>query len=215
MSIKDFIFRFQRRRRRHKKILNAERDFHLSLLPLGKGNVTIDAGANVGIYTQFLARTGATVHAFEPDPIAFDELRKRTATLPNVVLHQAAVGAEKGESLLFRTKDFHSDPIKRSVGSSLIEGHRLPSKSNSLRVEVISLPDFIESLGVPVDILKMDVEGAEVEILEAMIARNLTHQVKRAYIETHEATHKNLQSRTFKIIRYAEGNLPNWNLDWA
>ena len=215
MSIDDLIFGIRRRRSRHKRILNAEREFHLALLDLKPGDITIDCGANVGLYTRFLARSGATVHSFEPDPFAFEELRKNTSMLPNVHLHQAAVGVADGEIELFRSAQFEKDPINRTVDSSIFPGQKHLSATHAIKVKLISLPNFIASLRTPVSLLKMDIEGAEVEILEALIAHNMTDKVLRAFVETHERTHSQLKARTFKLVRHAETHLPNWNLDWA
>jgi predicted methyltransferase len=59
------------------------------------GAVVVDAGANIGIYSQFLSRclgpTGA-VHCFEPSPDNFKRLRTAMRKLPDVWLSQAAVG---------------------------------------------------------------------------------------------------------------------------
>ena len=120
MVIEDMLFGIRRRRTRHKRILNAERAFHLATLDLKPGDIAVDCGANVGVYTRFMARSGATVHAFEPDPVAFEQLRENTASLPNVVTHQAAVGLHDGEARLYRPKEFDRDPIHRSVESTLI-----------------------------------------------------------------------------------------------
>src|SRR5690348_12928173 len=46
---------------------------------LGPGDIAIDLGAHVGTITERLARTGATVHAFEPDPDAFAILSAQMA----------------------------------------------------------------------------------------------------------------------------------------
>ena len=43
-------------------------------------DVVFDCGANVGDVTAPLAATGATVHAFEPDPFAFGQLSRRTSS---------------------------------------------------------------------------------------------------------------------------------------
>ena len=40
-------------------------------VPAKPGDIIIDAGANVGDVTSKCARTGATVHAFEPNPVCF------------------------------------------------------------------------------------------------------------------------------------------------
>ena len=62
---------------------------------LSAGDVVVDAGANIGIYSQFLARcVGAAgiVHSFEPSPDNFKRLQSATRKLANVRLSQVAVG---------------------------------------------------------------------------------------------------------------------------
>src|ERR1041385_8565336 len=46
---------------------------------LGPGDIAIDLGAHVGTITERLARTGATVHAFEPDPDVGAEVDREVA----------------------------------------------------------------------------------------------------------------------------------------
>lgn len=78
--------------------------FDQMLEQIGAGDIVIDLGANVGEITQQMAATGATVHAFEPDPETFTHLQNATKELGNVVLHQAAVGGEDGTVTLFRPR---------------------------------------------------------------------------------------------------------------
>jgi 16S rRNA A1518/A1519 N6-dimethyltransferase RsmA/KsgA/DIM1 with predicted DNA glycosylase/AP lyase activity len=58
---------------------------------LNKDSLVFDCGANVGDITAKFASTGATVHAFEPDPLAFASLEKKFKTRSNVILHNKGV----------------------------------------------------------------------------------------------------------------------------
>ena len=71
---------------------------------LGDGSVVVDAGANIGIYSEFLSKcVGPTgvVHSFEPDPDNFARLRAALSHAPNVRLNQLAVSDKTGESILY------------------------------------------------------------------------------------------------------------------
>src|SRR6267378_5034256 len=71
---------------------------------LSAGAVVVDAGANIGVYSQFLSRcVGPTgvVHSFEPSPENFERLRSATRRLSNVRLSQSAVGERSGNSELY------------------------------------------------------------------------------------------------------------------
>src|SRR6266403_2040018 len=76
------------------------------------GAVVVDAGANIGIYSQFLShRVGPSgvVHSFEPDPDNFACLRAGVASLPNVRVNQLALSDRTGDSLLYISEELNVD----------------------------------------------------------------------------------------------------------
>ena len=62
--------------------------------------VVVDLGANVGEFAKVAAGFADEVHAFEPEPAVFETLKKDTAHLHNVHVHNAAVADEDGECRL-------------------------------------------------------------------------------------------------------------------
>lgn len=122
----------------------------------------VDVGANAGLYTLFaLARArdaGRRLHALcvEPDPVmgarlAFN-LRASDAE-SNVVVAACAVGAAEGV-LRFA-------PNARSRGQSRIDD------AGPAEVRAKPLRDLIDALHAPrIDALKIDIEGAELDVLE-------------------------------------------------
>lgn len=120
------------------------------------GSVVYDVGANVGFYTLLASRvTGPTgsVYAFEPFPDNINYLRRHLAlnNTGNVTVIAAAVSSESGE-------------MNFSPGELNEEG-RL-SSTGSLRVCVVSLDDVVRSGSAkPPTLLKIDVEGAEWDVL--------------------------------------------------
>jgi FkbM family methyltransferase len=128
-----------------------ERDFLAhNLFP---GAVAVDAGANVGVYSEFLARCvgpAGVVHSFEPDPTNFSRLRAALSHFPNVRLNQMAVSDKTGAALLYLSDHLNVD-------------HRVyptDGKSRPLRIESISLDDYFPS-GDRVDLIKLDIQGYE------------------------------------------------------
>lgn len=120
------------------------------------GDVVIDAGANWGVHTLYLARlTGATgrVHAFEPHPGMVEELRwnVRRNGLDQVVVHQCGlldVDSELPFVLGVSTKSSH---IARS--GETVHTIRVPCKPLDAMVGEMGLTSL--------RLLKLDVEGAE------------------------------------------------------
>ena len=207
---------FNRRRRRQKAARKAERAFHTALLDIGPGDICVDCGANRGDVTAFMVRTGAQVHAFEPDPYAFSALQGRFGATPGVTLHAAAVGVSEGTATLHRAPGFAAEPGRLSESSSLLARPRSGADGETLTVPVIDLPGWLDALPVPPRMLKLDIEGAEVEILESLFAGDLIDRMGHVFVETHETQHPALARRTRALL--AEVARRGWshvNLDWA
>lgn len=159
-------------------------DFNARLARLGPGDVCLDLGANMGDVTETLAATGATVHAFEPDPYAFEALTRRHGGRSNVHLHQVAVGGQDGTAHLRRSRRFAEDAVKYSKSSTVVfQGGRY--KEDTIPVPMFSLRFVLAEVG-RVALVKMDVEGAEFEILPDVFARPEAYDIDAIFAETHE-----------------------------
>src|SRR5436190_17113280 len=79
------------------------------LLP---GDVAVDAGANIGIYSQFLVRCvgpSGVVYSFEPASENFERLRAAARSFSNMHILQAAVGERSGKSELYLSDTLNVD----------------------------------------------------------------------------------------------------------
>jgi len=190
-----------------------------TLLPrLGPADTVIDCGANVGLVTGALAATGARVIAFEFDPVAFEARGKAFGAAPNVTLHNAAVGVRDGEITLMRDRSFRKDPLARTVRSTTVQGGRRIARA-MLTVPMIDLPSFLQhhiSAHGDIAFLKLDVEGAEIDIHEALETNSLFDHITLTVAETHEKKFANLRPRFRKLRRRISDRYPpsRVNLDW-
>src|SRR5262245_52901688 len=130
---------------------------------LRAGSVAIDCGAHVGNVTAAFSATGARVVAFEPNPEAFAALRERFERVDNVRLVNAAVSDRDGRARLYLHRSAAEDQVKWAVGSSLYAAKGNVDADRSVEVETVDLDGVIRELG-RVDLLKLDVEGAEIPI---------------------------------------------------
>lgn len=126
------------------------------------GMRALDIGANIGLYTlELAARTGPDGHvwAFEPDPGNAKTLdcNLRLNQFGNVTVIPHAVGAESGETVLFLDDAHHGNHRIFRTGNA----------SREIHVGRVSLDDFF-SAGEQVDIVKVDVQGAEKYVLDGM-----------------------------------------------
>jgi FkbM family methyltransferase len=140
------------------------RIFERTLRP---GAVVVDVGAHVGYYTLLAARLTSPegkVYAFEPDPANFALL------LENLELNQAANAVAIPKAVAEETSNarLFQDPLNsdRHTLCPLAAGEDSP---HSISVPTTSLDEFCEALGWPrIDLIKMDIEGAEPMALRGM-----------------------------------------------
>ncbi|MEM6275660.1 MAG: FkbM family methyltransferase [Pseudomonadota bacterium] len=180
---------------------------------LGPGDLAVDLGANVGRFTEELAATGAEVHAFEPHPLAFEELQARVGALPNVTLHNAAAGAEAG-TVSLRTRR-RPDALRATTGASIMVEKESVQDGDSVDVPLVAFPEWLAQTGRPVRLLKVDIEGAEVPLFEVLLDHPGVAQLDKVFVETHEKAIPALAARTAALrARTAGQTQPSINWDW-
>lgn len=145
------------------------------------GDVVIDAGANVGLFCVWLARSqpGCRVLAFEPfaENHRLLEENIRSARVSNVEAHRAGLGGATGRGTM------------EDVGTrSLDHRMRTDSEAGDGSVPVYS---FADALGLAkaerVALFKIDIEGSEYDLFEAAAESSIA-RVDRFAIEYHEHT---------------------------
>ena len=180
------------------------------------GGIAIDCGANVGEITCRLAKTGAQVYAFEPNPYAFAKLTERVRNFKNVVCYNSGVWDKNTTVPLYFHQEAKHDDEFWSFGSSIVQEKINIDKSHFVNVELIDLIEFIEGLKKPVDFLKMDIEGAEIEVLEKFIAKGMYQVVAITLVEEHSNKIKGQKEKIQKIRRLIKENkIKNIKLSWA
>jgi FkbM family methyltransferase len=144
--------------------LNGERRLLRSVVrSAGPTPVFFDVGANVGRWSLEASRLAphGRVHAFEPHPAAFAEL-VRAVSGRNVSCHPVALGSAPGRA------ELHFDPeltVLSSLHERNLEGFGV-ALDDTVEVEVSTIDAFCDAEGIgAVDLVKIDVEGHELETL--------------------------------------------------
>jgi FkbM family methyltransferase len=186
------------------------------LFRLGKKSIVLDCGANVGHIAKLLSLTGAKVYAFEPDPVAFKKLSYRCRNKKNIECIQKGVWDKDAIIQLYTHRESHGDEASFTVGSSIIADKINVSTEKVQSIEVIDLVSFMQGLNKKIDLVKLDVEGAEIEILKKIIATGTYHLFDRMYVETHESKIPS-QIKEVEWIRQELKNkgIKNIRLNWV
>jgi len=140
--------------------------------------VIFDCGANIGVATLFFKwlYPESTVTSFEADPTTFGVLKRNIQQndLQGVTAHNVALWSEDGNIPFFVKKD--------EEGSLLMSAMTNRTTGTEIRVEAKRLSSFINGR---VDLLKLDVEGAEVKVICDLLESGKIDDVQQMIIEYH------------------------------
>ncbi len=153
-----------------------------------ENSICFDIGANIGIYSLLFSKYAKRVYAFEPLPrnIIFLKKMLEMNKIKNVTIIPYAVAKENTHSW-FKEGDSWATGGLNEYGEHFIS--------------TISLDTFIDSIKVFPSILKIDVEGSEVSVIEG--SRNLllkAHPI--IIIEIHSDDIKNACFNLLREINY-------------
>jgi FkbM family methyltransferase len=141
-------------------------------LRVGRGDVFVDVGANIGKYSITLSGIAGRVVSVEADPDNYERLRQNIELngIDNVTAVKM-VAWDKSEILRFHPGEFSG------AGTAKED---LPDREyvkDSIEVRAESMDARLRSLGVStVDWIKIDVEGAEYEVLKGLEETLRTHR---------------------------------------
>ena len=200
---------------RKSRKIKALADFNNALGFLQKGSLVIDAGANVGEFTKLFLDKGFKVHAFEPDTIALKELKKKCETSKELKLYEAAVGLKNERQKLYRYRKFDESNPYSTQGSSLLN-YRSGKNKPFIEIKVIDFIEYLKQQTDNISLLKMDIEGIEIDILNKIIDEDLHKKIKFIFVETHERFSHSLGLETAKLkLKIKKLKIRNINLDWV
>ena len=157
-------------------IVNSEYHFEYA----GEPRTIVDAGANIGLTSVFFANRfpQARIFAIEPEASNFEMLKKNAGAYPNIVCIHAALWKESIPLDL-------TNPGTGNWGFQTKE-HRADESTAGI-VPGITLDQLMQSHGYDaIDVLKVDIEGAEKEVFEA--SASWIDRIGAIIIELHDRT---------------------------
>ena len=157
--------------------------------------VVFDVGGNKGAYTNAIcsAIPNAEVFVFEPHPKTFQVLKKNTGNIGRIKYFNVGLSDSNGEMELYDYRGGEGSEhasLNKEVFSTVHE-----SETESYTVKITTIDSVVESEGVSsIDLLKIDVEGNELMVLEG--AKKIIEH-KQIKIIQFEFTQLNSTTRLF------------------
>ena len=139
-----------------------------------EGDVVVDLGANIGYFTLLAAKLvgkKGKVYAFEPEPRNYQYLIRNIQLngYDNVVALQKAVADKPGKIKLFICPyDTGHHTIQKYDGIQAYRPDFVDEKKEFVEVDQVCLDDFFKNITTKINVIKMDVEGAEMLALAGM-----------------------------------------------
>jgi FkbM family methyltransferase len=150
-------------------------DICFVLHAIGPGDLLVDVGANVGIYSVLAAKVrGASAVAFEPVPASLADLKANiglNGVGATVEVHSSAVGSAKGTVTMTTDRG----------GANHVLAPDAKVSGKTVTVDVVRLDDALE--GRSPRVLKIDVEGFEAEVLRGAGATLVDPSLKVIVLE--------------------------------
>jgi len=127
-----------------------------------RSSTILDIGANIGWFTIYFAKSNieASIYAFEPTPEAYKYLLKNISENhieERVSAIQVALADKDGKSSFFVAPGAGTNASLRHVNTN--------NRAVAIHVDTMRLDSWVHKTGVYVDMIKCDVEGAELPVL--------------------------------------------------
>ncbi len=151
---------------------------------LERGATVIDVGANIGCFTMLASKivgSSGRVFALEPEAATHRQLLRNIELnrLTNVTALQLAVGGRRGTVTLHAAPNALFSSLYSSVNGRAVEGA-------DQQVEMTTLDAIMDRFGLPrCDYLKLDCEGAEHDIIGAMLPAT-AERISQITLEVHK-----------------------------
>ncbi len=145
--------------------------------------VIVEAGAHIGRDTLKMSTLWpqSTIHAFEPVPKLFEQLKKNVTDNPNIFCYQLALSNETGTAPLY-TSDEQCTAISSLLKPAEITQEKPEILFTPQTVQTVTLDDWAEKYAIDhIDFLWLDMQGAELQALHA--APKILKTVKAILIE--------------------------------
>lgn len=146
---------------------------------INENSIVVDVGAHLGVYTNFFTQVindGGKIYSIELNPSTFNRLQTSFSSHKNVILLNKAVSNNNG------VVDFYHDGGHTQTTNILGFDANKNINDKIGSIESVRLDTLLEK-EENIDLIKIDVEGAEIKVLEGL--EGVILKVKYLLVECH------------------------------
>lgn len=175
----------------------------------GKKVVFVDCGAHAGVFSDVALACGGICYAFEPNKYLYAFLRDLYKGNEKLILSNQAVSNKNGKTTFYT---YASNAVSDGAGimrNNLGVGYE---------VEMLDFYEFLKDIiqkHHKISLIKIDIEGAEFDVLDSLIEQKLYENVEYIMVETHERFFENPKEKIENLkSKITKNNIQNIFLDW-
>ena len=170
----------------------------------------LDLGANIGQgyswFSKFFKGENIDFELFEPNPYCYKKLKNNLKIKKQAVtIHNLGVSTKSGKVKFYGLQE---EGDIYSLSGSILKNHNSihyeSKEENAIEIKTIDLGEYIIEKSKTYEklIIKMDIEGAEVDILEKLISTEIVNLIDILYVEFH--SQYQVKSKYSRLIRVRE-----------
>lgn len=138
---------------------------------LKEGDIFIDAGAHYGYFSLLaagLVGSRGKVIAFEAAPATYEILQKNADASGNIAAHHLALSDREEEMIFYEFPNQYAEYNALDIAQFQKEGWIGENPPREYRVQAVSLDGFLKKEGLYPTVIKIDVEGAEYQVIQGL-----------------------------------------------
>ena len=159
----------------------------------------IDAGSNIGMSVLYFKKLypNSNILCFEPDPVTFRILNKNIKQngLTNIKTINKAISSNEKPIIFYTNNDAPGHPCMSIIST------RINNQTKPITIPSAKLSSFINR---EVDFLKMDIEGAETDVIQELAQSKKINLIKQMIIEFHHHIYPNKKDLLATILKTLE-----------
>lgn len=140
---------------------------------LNRRSTVFDLGGHTGQWTkEMYSRYSCNIRVFEPVDAFADRIEERFRGKNKIILHRFGLAGETGEAEI----------ILSDTASSIYK-----KNGQKARISLVKASGFIDENNIQsIDLMKINIEGAEYDLLEHLIDSNVVRRIKNLQIQFHD-----------------------------